>query len=634
MASLPPGTPVYIGKLARSLIDATRVFLGEERYALDFREFSAWKPFTIGAFTITPHLVDHSAVDAYAFLIEAEGKRLFYSGDLRSHGRKGVLFENLVKRPIRDIDLLFLEGTMMQRSNDLFPDEESVEDKIFETIKTQKNISFLLSSSQNIDRIVSAYRACKKAGKVLVVDIYTAWVLEQLRLVTQNTPSMDWPEIRVYAKGSQYEKLKASPEYFGAFTSRLFRRRVMHEDLLKTPGEFLYFGKVSGFRLIDQFKNSAAPVNVIYSQWLGYLDGSHPKYIGSNEVAAYRHDPAVNFVYAHTSGHAPVADLQRLAAALKPRMLVPIHTEHGEDFSQVFASVVTLNDGEMHVLTQSAGLMSEVVGAENNCERYIIERGTLLINWRSKQKVMKELAKKWIYIRVGGNKYRPVSIHPDNPCGSLMKPNGSESEIASNKSLDMALKNTNEAAPANTKKPGNKKPEHVVQAGLIHHALLHDMLLNGRLRGFTDFFDELIFVTDELKAGNIRADIIALGGKGGKYFPVFIELKGIRSFKRVLEQLKSAEQEAEKVRHSFVEMLVKGTGKTIESISFDEYKLLVVWPGAPSGKGNASLLKAVTQNSFKSATGHLLLGEYPHVSKDNWDARKAFNLAVEFVDFA
>ena len=99
MASLPPGTPVYIGKLARSLIDATRVFLGEERYALDFHEFRAWKPFTIGAFTITPHLVDHSAVDAYAFLIEAEGKRLFYSGDLRSHGRKGVLFENLVKRP-------------------------------------------------------------------------------------------------------------------------------------------------------------------------------------------------------------------------------------------------------------------------------------------------------------------------------------------------------------------------------------------------------------------------------------------------------------------------------------------------------------------------------------------------------
>ena len=123
MASLPPGTPIYIGKLARSLIDAPQVFLGKNRYALDFHDFKAWQPFTIGDFTITPYLVDHSAADAYAFLIEAEGKRLFYSGDFRSHGRKGVLFENLVKRPIRDIDVLFLEGTMLNRNNDLFPDE-------------------------------------------------------------------------------------------------------------------------------------------------------------------------------------------------------------------------------------------------------------------------------------------------------------------------------------------------------------------------------------------------------------------------------------------------------------------------------------------------------------------------------
>jgi ribonuclease J len=346
MASLPSGTPVYIGKLARSLIDATRVFLGEERYALDFHELSAWQPFTIGAFTITPYLVDHSATDAYAFLIEAEGKRLFYSGDLRSHGRKGILFENLVKRPIRDIDLLFLEGTMLHRNNDLFPDETAVENLIFQTIRQQKNISFLLSSSQNIDRIVSAYRACKRSGKLLVIDIYTAWVLEQLRQITQNTPAMDWTEIRVFASHRQDERLKANPEYFGDFRKRLYLHRVKRDELHATPESFLYFGKMSSFHLIDEFKNDDAPVNVIYSQWLGYLDGNHADYFGSDQIAAYRSDPAVNFVYAHTSGHAPVADLQRLAEALKPKMLVPIHSEHGEEFSQHFANVVTYNDGE------------------------------------------------------------------------------------------------------------------------------------------------------------------------------------------------------------------------------------------------------------------------------------------------
>jgi ribonuclease J len=348
MASLPPGTPIYLGKLARSLIDATRVFIGEERYALDFRDFKAWQPFTIGDFTITPYLVDHSAVDAYAFLIEAEGKRLFYSGDLRSHGRKGILFENLVKHPVRDIDVLFLEGTMLRRNNDLFPNEKAVEDKIFETIHHQKNISFLLSSSQNIDRVVSAFRACMQARKFLVVDFYTAWVLEKLRQVSHATPTIDRPEVKVFATYSQDEKLKANPDYFGDFRKRLYRNRVMREELRATPESFLYFGKMSSFRLINTFKNvAAAPVNVIYSQWLGYIDGTHASYFGSDRISALRSDSAVNFVYAHTSGHATVKELERLAKALKPKMLIPIHTEHSEDFSQIFTNVVTLNDGEV-----------------------------------------------------------------------------------------------------------------------------------------------------------------------------------------------------------------------------------------------------------------------------------------------
>lgn len=350
MASLPPGTPVYIGKLARSLINATQMFLGKDRYELNFHDIQAWQSFTVGNFTITPYLVDHSAVDAYAFLIEAEGKRLFYSGDLRSHGRKGVLFENLVKRPIRDIDVLLLEGTMLHRNNDLFPDEKSVEAKIFETIRRQKNISFLLSSSQNIDRVVSAYRACKRAHKLLVIDIYTAWVLEQVQMVSSSSPCLERPEIRVYAKGSQYERLKAAPDYFGDFSKRLFRRRVTLEELRETPEAFLYFGKMSSFDFIDEFKNAADPVNVIYSQWLGYLDGSHPDYYGSSKISAYRDAPAVNFVYAHTSGHAPLKDLQKLVAALKPKILVPIHTEDAEGFRSSFENVTALKDGEHFVL--------------------------------------------------------------------------------------------------------------------------------------------------------------------------------------------------------------------------------------------------------------------------------------------
>src|SRR5208282_734968 len=150
--------PVYIGELGNCLINATNIMLGRALHTNNFRYFKSWEPFFIGDFTVTPFLVDHSAVDAYSFLIEAEGKKIFYSGDLRAHGRKHKLFDHMVTFPPENIDLLFMEGTMIRRSNDEFPTEAAVEKKIFEIILKQKNISFIISSSQNIDRIVSAFR--------------------------------------------------------------------------------------------------------------------------------------------------------------------------------------------------------------------------------------------------------------------------------------------------------------------------------------------------------------------------------------------------------------------------------------------------------------------------------------------
>jgi mRNA degradation ribonuclease J1/J2 len=54
-------------------------------------------------------LVDHSGFDSFAFLIESEDKKIFYSGDFRGHGRKSILFDNILKNPPKDIDYLLLK---------------------------------------------------------------------------------------------------------------------------------------------------------------------------------------------------------------------------------------------------------------------------------------------------------------------------------------------------------------------------------------------------------------------------------------------------------------------------------------------------------------------------------------------
>lgn len=63
------------------------------------------------AHLLLPYLVDHSAYDAYALLIEADGEKLLYTGDIRMHGKKGILTERLSENLAGDVDVLLMEGT-------------------------------------------------------------------------------------------------------------------------------------------------------------------------------------------------------------------------------------------------------------------------------------------------------------------------------------------------------------------------------------------------------------------------------------------------------------------------------------------------------------------------------------------
>ncbi len=345
---IDPSVPIYCGELSRELMNATRLFTGRQILANQFVFFKPWEKFTVGDLTITPYLVDHSAVDAYAFLIEAEGKKVLYSGDFRSNGRKSKLFEQMIHdEHLKNIDVLLMEGTMLQRNNEQFPDEQSVEDEIYRTMTESEIITFLISSSQNIDTLVSAYRACKRAKKIFVVDIYTAWILEKLQIVSDSVPNMQWEGVQVITKfgGSYYEKIKNNANYFKGFKSELFNHVVDVETIKNAPSK--YFIKVSPWyvsKILEMLKLNEA--NVLYSQWLGYLT---EEFSDERTVALYQElKNKYTWRYAHTGGHADLNALKIFAGALNPKKLIPIHTEYKDEFLEHFANVIVLEDGEVH----------------------------------------------------------------------------------------------------------------------------------------------------------------------------------------------------------------------------------------------------------------------------------------------
>jgi len=54
----------------------------------------------------------------------------------------------------------------------------------------------------------------------------------------------------------------------------------------------------------------------------------------------------ISLTHIHTSGHAGPSDLKRLAAALAPKKLVPIHSFETGRFAELFDNVETKQDGE------------------------------------------------------------------------------------------------------------------------------------------------------------------------------------------------------------------------------------------------------------------------------------------------
>jgi len=90
-----PDIPIHMSVGTKALVEVSNAFL-DARARLDrAKTFQMGKRLSIGEFAITPYLMDHSAPDAAAFLIEADGQRIFYTGDFRGHGRKGVLLTGL-----------------------------------------------------------------------------------------------------------------------------------------------------------------------------------------------------------------------------------------------------------------------------------------------------------------------------------------------------------------------------------------------------------------------------------------------------------------------------------------------------------------------------------------------------------
>ncbi len=302
-------------------------------------ELADRKTIQVGPFAITPYLVDHSAFDAYAMLIEARGRRLFYSADIRGHGRKAALFERLVGHPPRPVHALLMEGSSLGRlkPDQVFPSEADIEALLVQDFHTPGFVG-ICASAQNIDRMVSLYRACKRTGRTLVLDLYAAEILAATG--RNSIPKAGWDNVAVYVPEYQRRQIKRKSLFH--LLPAYKAHRIYRDKLAALVPKAVMLFRPAMVADIDLMPGAWAGARIIWSQWAGYL--SSP---ASMEFLARLKERGIGLEVIHTSGHASIVDLKRLAEALAPDMLVPVHTFEGDRFAELFGKSVSRRaDGE------------------------------------------------------------------------------------------------------------------------------------------------------------------------------------------------------------------------------------------------------------------------------------------------
>jgi ribonuclease J len=107
---------------------------------------------------------------------------------------------------------MLTEGSSLGRlgPGQVFPTEGEIEGRLVECFRPPGFVG-VCASAQNIDRVVSLYRACKRTGRTLILDLYALEVLAATG--NPNIPSAGWPNLAVYVPEYQRRHIKRTKRF-------------------------------------------------------------------------------------------------------------------------------------------------------------------------------------------------------------------------------------------------------------------------------------------------------------------------------------------------------------------------------------------------------------------------------------
>ena len=320
----------YARARRRPIVERARQVLEENT-----RTFRTGARLDLGDVLVLPWHVDHSVPGAYAFLIDTPGGLVVYTGDFRLHGSFSQELSAMKERGDRagrqfwevaldmapqagGVKALICEGTNMELANPLT--EEDVRALLLKCLSNCDGLAIVNTSSYDVDRLRTLHQVASEVGRTLVAPESFLYALEALK---SDVKLKDLPEVGrdVLNYSDVKDELKARQREFVLLTAFFREREIIEVE--PVPGSYFILSSSEPFEEESEIEFERL------KNWLELF--------------------GVPIYHIHASGHAHPHHIRELVKALRPEVVLPIHTPRPHLFARHIKDVVASYGGQVVV---------------------------------------------------------------------------------------------------------------------------------------------------------------------------------------------------------------------------------------------------------------------------------------------
>jgi ribonuclease J len=301
--------------------------------------------FNAGGLDIEALPVSHSLEGATAYILHTSAGPIVYTGDFRFHGYKRNETRKFVERAAEvEPVAMICEGTRVNSTQS--DSEERVKEVAKERVEKTDGLVVANFPARDTDRMQSFFEVAKQTDRTLVINLKQAYLLELFSKSGLGTPRIDDEDIRIYIPRKKW----------GVYRDDRFSEKIQREDYDYWEREFLDHPNAvtaqdvkesqSEYIFRCDFFELKELIDIKPEAGSSYIRSVCEPFDLEMELDLKKienwltHFGLFPYTQIHASGHLNYDDIQEVVDAVRPKVLIPVHTQHPEIFKNFHDDVI------------------------------------------------------------------------------------------------------------------------------------------------------------------------------------------------------------------------------------------------------------------------------------------------------